>query len=98
MGAEFLHPPRRVQRPIDFSPSGGPTGITDDAPFATTDLERILRAFDADAGTLPSRLWDVVDAFDPMKLMKFDPYRVTGVAQAVFASGPIPNAWRPPSK
>ena len=40
-------------------------GQNDDAPFATADLERVLRAFDADSGTLPSRLWDVVDAFDP---------------------------------
>ena len=48
----------------------------DDAPFATTDLERVLRAFDADAGMLPSRLWDVVDVFDPLKLRQFDPLRV----------------------
>ncbi len=56
----------------------------DDAPFATTDLERVLRAFDANVGMLPSRLWDVVDPFDPVKLMTFDPYRVTAVASAAF--------------
>ncbi len=39
----------------------------DDAPFATSEMERILRAYDAETGTAPSRLWDVVDAFDPNK-------------------------------
>lgn len=56
----------------------------DDAPFATADLERVLRAFDADAGTLPSRLWDVVDVFDPVKLMTYDPYRTASVANDLF--------------
>ncbi len=63
----------------------------DDAPFATTDLERVLRAWDADSGTLPSRLWDVVDAFDPIKLMTYDQYRVTGIANAVFGSSGGPE-------
>jgi hypothetical protein len=45
------------------------TLASDDAPFATAELERILRAHDADAGTIPSRLWEVVDAFDPDKLI-----------------------------
>ncbi|MCH2119003.1 MAG: hypothetical protein MK161_15025, partial [Pirellulales bacterium] len=42
---------------------------SDDAPFATAELERLLRAYDADAGTIPSRLWELVDAFDPNKLI-----------------------------
>ena len=42
---------------------------SDDAPFATAELERLLRAYDADAGTIPSRLWELVDAFDPDKLI-----------------------------
>ena len=42
--------------------------INDDAPYATADLERMLRAHDADTGALPDRLWNVVDAFDPVKL------------------------------
>ncbi len=42
-------------------------GTTDDAPFATAELERIVRGYDADVGTLPSRLWNLVDAFDPVK-------------------------------
>ncbi len=33
----------------------------------------MLRAWDADSGALPSRLWDSVDAFDPVKLIRFDP-------------------------
>ena len=42
-------------------------GGNDDAPFATAELERILRAHDADTGALPSRLWNLVDSFDPVK-------------------------------
>jgi hypothetical protein len=53
---------------------------SDDAPFATADLERVLRAFDHDSGTIPSRLWDVVDPFDPAKLIRYDPYRTTSFA------------------
>ena len=48
--------------------SGTPVTFNDDAPYATADLERILRAHDADIGSLPDRLWNVVDAFDPLKL------------------------------
>jgi hypothetical protein len=59
------------------------TLVSDDAPFATAELERILRAYDADAGTIPSRLWELVDAFDPHKL-SFDP-RVLNI------SIPTPN-------
>ena len=52
-------------------------------------------AWDADAGTLPSRLWDVVDAFDPLKLMDFDPFRVTGIARPAFGiSNPQPTPER----
>jgi hypothetical protein len=56
----------------------------DDAPFATADLERVLRGTDADAGTLPSDLWDVVDVFDPLKLMEFDTFRVLAKTSAEF--------------
>ena len=41
--------------------------VSEDAPYSPAELERILRAGDADVGELPSRLWDVVDAFDPDK-------------------------------
>ncbi|HEY3392000.1 MAG TPA: hypothetical protein VGK58_04795, partial [Lacipirellulaceae bacterium] len=61
---------------------------SDDAPFATADLERILRGGDADAGTLPSRLWDVVDVFDPVRRMEFDRPRVLAATTAEFG---IPN-------
>lgn len=43
--------------------------INDDAPFSPAELERVLRAMDPDAGRLPDRLWNVVDAFDPDKLL-----------------------------
>jgi hypothetical protein len=59
----------------------------DDAAFATADLERILRGFDADAGTLPSRLWDAVDVFDPDKLIDFDPFGTAQFANDFFNSG-----------
>jgi len=42
--------------------------MNDDAPFSPAELERILRALDPDAGRLPGRLWNLVDAFDPVKL------------------------------
>ena len=47
--------------------------VNDDSAFSPTDLEKVLRATDADAGTLPSRLWDVVNDFDPVKLMQLRP-------------------------
>ncbi|MFO0790957.1 MAG: hypothetical protein U0805_15975 [Pirellulales bacterium] len=65
----------------------------DDAPFSPTDLEKVLRGWDADVGTLPSRLWDCVSAFDPLKLYDpnrplaqqyGDPYRVESIARAAF--------------
>ncbi|MEM8865847.1 MAG: hypothetical protein AAGF31_09925, partial [Planctomycetota bacterium] len=50
----------------------------DDAPFSAAELERVLRAYDADANRLPDRLWNLVDAFDPAKLVvqqiDIDPY------------------------
>lgn len=42
--------------------------LNDDAPFSAAELERLLRALDADATSLPDRLWNLVDAFDPIKL------------------------------
>jgi hypothetical protein len=56
----------------------------DDAPFATADLERILRSHDADAGILPDRLWNIVDAFDPVKLVQNQPVAVEKVANDLF--------------
>ncbi len=61
---------------IDRTYGGGQRGLNDDAPFSATDLEKVLRGWDTDAGTLPSRLWDVANDFDPGKLMAFDPNRV----------------------
>ena len=39
----------------------------DDAPFAAAEMERLLRSYDPETGTAPSRLWDLVDSFDPNK-------------------------------
>lgn len=44
-------------------------GFNDDSPFSPAEFERILRASDSDAGRLPNRLWDIVNAFDPDKLV-----------------------------
>ncbi len=63
-------------------------GLNDDAPLSPTDLEKVLRATDADAGTLPSRLWDVVNDFDPLKLMNYDPNRVQKAAIDAFGTNP----------
>lgn len=63
----------------------------DDAPFSTTDLEKVLRAWDPESGTLPSRLWDVVNDFDPLKLMTYDPNRVVATALAAFGSAGQPE-------
>ena len=59
------------------------TPLVDDAPFSAAELERILRAFDADADTLPDRLWNTIDAVDPDKLAA-----ATAAPTAPNASGP----------
>jgi hypothetical protein len=68
-----------------FDPAGQ-HGLNDDAPFSPTDLEKVLRGWDADAGTLPSRLWDVASEFDPAKLIAYDPNRVDQLAVNGFGS------------
>src|SRR5262249_1779985 len=73
--------------------SGAPDfkiGLSDDAPYSPTDLEKVLRGWDADDGTLPSRLWDVATEFDPVKLMNYDPNRVEQVALNEFGSKNTP--------
>ncbi|MCH2114401.1 MAG: hypothetical protein MK171_05770 [Pirellulales bacterium] len=42
------------------SPRGEQSGSADE-PYSAAELERLLRAYDADAGTLPSRLWELGD-------------------------------------
>ncbi|MGI9455378.1 MAG: hypothetical protein ACR2NU_02390, partial [Aeoliella sp.] len=55
---------------------GAPGGVTavpnvfagnDDAPFAVAEMERVLRGYDSETGTAPSRIWNLVDSFDPNK-------------------------------
>ena len=46
-------------------PSG--TAGNDDALYGVAEMERLLRAYDAESGLPPSRLYEVVDAFDPLK-------------------------------
>jgi hypothetical protein len=98
--ADFPNATTAFNTSVDFSASGGQIGLNDDAPFSPTDLEKVLRAWDADSGTLPSRLWDVVSAFDPLKLydptkplnaQPGDPYRVEQTSQNVFGSANAPE-------
>lgn len=84
IGQSYGTPGEVFDASVDYTNPNNAPGTSDDAPFATTDLERVLRAFDADSGTLPSRLWDVVDSFDPTKLMTYDPYRVELTARQAF--------------
>ncbi len=58
----------------------GTGGLNDDAAFSPSDLEKVLRGWDPDIGTLPSRLWDSVDAFDPLKLIRFLPNNTANFA------------------
>lgn len=58
--------PADIQTIVDSYSTNNP--INEDALFSVAELERILRAPDADASDLPDRLWNLVDAFNPEKL------------------------------
>jgi len=45
--------------------SRGDNSDSNDAPFTVNELERVLRAYDVDAGTLQPRLWDLAEGFKP---------------------------------
>lgn len=62
----------------------GMAPINDDAPFSSAELERVLRACDADAEELPDRLWNLVDSFDSDKL---------AVQQAIADNAVNPNSF-----
>ena len=48
---------------LDLSATGPRgTGTAADSPFSLTELERVLRAYDIDAGTLPARLFNALNA------------------------------------
>ncbi len=49
--------------PRGFGENGEGVGI--DAPFSLAEMERVLRAYDTDAGSLPSRIWELADGFAP---------------------------------
>jgi hypothetical protein len=55
----------------------------DDAAFSTADLERILRGADADSGLLPSRLWEAVDVFDPLRMAIYNPFYTASFANDI---------------
>ncbi len=86
---------RSISRKAEYQ-----VGQNDDAPFSTSDLEKVLRGWDADSGTLPSRLWDVVNDFDPVKLMRIttrttSPKSRRGIR---LANQIRPPSWPPPKK
>src|SRR5690606_35542885 len=41
---------------INYTTDGATAMMAGDAPFTVAELERVLRVFDADSGTLPKRL------------------------------------------
>ncbi|QDU90174.1 hypothetical protein Pla175_35760 [Pirellulimonas nuda] len=71
---------------LAYATAGAPK-IDDDAPFAPGELERLLRPYDADAGELPDRLWNLVDAFDPLKLVVAQ-NNAPGAATQAYAATP----------
>ncbi|MGI9429917.1 MAG: hypothetical protein ACR2NM_14745, partial [Bythopirellula sp.] len=48
---------------LSLGASRGESTDADDGPYTIAELERVLRAFDPDAGTLPSRLWEMAGMF-----------------------------------
>ena len=60
--AQFDGVPLEQDSPYELDLSlGGSRGenpSTTDTPYSLAELERVLRAYDVDAGTLPSRIWD----------------------------------------
>lgn len=56
---EVLNNPYRLDLSLKGSPRGMPSGRGIDNPFSAAELERILRAYDADAGMLPRRLLEL---------------------------------------
>ncbi|NOY41998.1 MAG: hypothetical protein GXP26_09195 [Planctomycetes bacterium] len=48
--------------------TNGPRGsstTTNDGAFSIAEMERLLRAYDVDAGTLPPRIWELANGFFP---------------------------------
>ena len=67
---DFLESPYQLRLDVDGPrgqeirrPSGKANAPTADDPFTLAELERVLRQFDPDAGTLPPRLAAILDDF-----------------------------------
>ena len=50
---------------LSLGGSRGETVDAADAPYSVAELERLLRAYDPDAGALPSRIWELAGEFKP---------------------------------
>lgn len=48
---------------LSLGGSRGPSELAPDGPYTVAELERILRPYDADAGTLPPRIWEFAGEF-----------------------------------
>ena len=50
---------------LSLGAARGESTSADDAPYSMAEMERILRAYDPDAGALPSRIWEFAGEFKP---------------------------------
>ena len=50
---------------LSLGASRGESETADDGAYSMAEMERVLRAYDADAGTLPSRIWKLAGEFMP---------------------------------
>jgi len=48
---------------LSLDASRGENGNANDGAYSMAEMERILRAYDVDAGTLPARIWDFAGGF-----------------------------------
>ena len=48
---------------LSLGAARGETELAPDGPYTVAELERILRPYDADAGSLPSRIWEFAGEF-----------------------------------
>ncbi len=50
---------------LSLGAARGESTSADDSPYSMAEMERILRSYDPDAGTLPSRIWEFAGEFKP---------------------------------
>ena len=50
---------------LSLGASRGESSFAADTPYSMAEIERVLRAYDPDAGALPSRIWEMAGEFKP---------------------------------